>query len=76
MAFVRGRSDECALDCASRAAGPFGEVCSHRAVDRARRRRCLYRCRCLDVVIFDAVMSRPLKPVWIPVAAAVSGTQD
>jgi hypothetical protein len=45
-------------------------------VDRARRRRCLCRRRCLDVVIFDAVMSRPLKPVWIPVAAAVSGTQD
>jgi predicted metal-binding membrane protein len=75
-AFVRGRSDECALDCASRAAGPFGEACAHWAVDRARRRRCLCRRRCLDVVIFDAVMSRPLKPVWIPVAAAVSGTQD
>jgi hypothetical protein len=45
-------------------------------VDRARRGSCLCRRRCPDVVIFDAVMSRLLKPFWTPVAAAVSGTQD
>src|SRR2546430_13745439 len=59
-AFVCGRGDERALDCAPGAARPSGETYSVRTVGRARRRRCLCRRGRLDVVILTAAMSRLL----------------
>jgi predicted metal-binding membrane protein len=55
-----GWSDERSLDRAPGAACPSGESYSIRPEGRARRRRCLYRRGCLDVVFFTAVMSRLL----------------
>src|SRR5947207_10339193 len=59
-AFVCGRGDERALDCAPGAARPSGETYSVRTVGRARRRHCLCRRRRLAVVILTAAMSRLL----------------
>ncbi len=50
-ALVRGRRDERALDCAPGAARPSGETYAVGTVDRAHRRRRMYRCGSLDGVL-------------------------
>src|ERR1700676_4113617 len=55
---VCGWGDERSLDRAPGAACPFGESYSVWPEGRPRRRRCLYRRGCLDVVVFTAVTSR------------------
>src|ERR1700682_1697106 len=57
---VCGWGDERSLDRAPGAACPSGESYSVRPEGRTRRRRCLFRCGCLDVVFFTAVTSRLL----------------
>src|ERR1700694_5292355 len=57
---VCGWGDERSLDRAPGAACPSGESYSVRPEGRTRRRRCLYRRGCLDVVVFTAVTSRLL----------------
>ena len=53
-ALVRGRGDERALDRAPGAACPPGEAYAVGTVDRARRRRCLYRRGSLDGALLMA----------------------